>query len=140
MSNLVSSLRAALVADLAAQFPSAEVLSGPRSGVSHDKTRIAVFWPGFAEMPSRVVVGEAMLLIRYWPRRPKERNAVSPPNPTELEQAGWDLADFLQTKQRSYSATGAWFVRVVSVTPNYDPDEWRVEAVLRAQFSNPAVV
>jgi hypothetical protein len=141
MPNLISSFRAALVADLAAQFPSAEVLSGPREGRSVDKDRIAVFWPGSAEQSGRVQVGEATIVVRYWPATPKVRDQAvdGVRDPSPLEQAAWDLQDFLQTKQTAYSATGAWFCRLVSVQPDYDPDEWGVQAVITLQFLNPAV-
>lgn len=141
MANLVTSFRQALEADLRAQYPTAEVLSGPRTGKSKDKPRIAVFWPGSTELPGRVVVGETRLVIRYWPSRPQIRGEQTQvPDPGELEQAGWDLQTFLQTKQKSYAATGAWFTRLLSVEPDYDPDEWGVEAVLLVQFDNPAVI
>lgn len=132
--------RVALTAHLAAQYPSARVENGQRSGTSRDDPRIAVFWPGFNEQGGRVVVGEASLVIRYWPRNPKIRDAGSPLDPSELEAAGLGLAEFLQTKQTAYSAQGVWFCRLVSCEPDYDPDEWAVEAIVVAQFTNPAVV
>ena len=142
MPNLITSLREALVADLLVEFPDAEVLSGVRSGKAVDKERLCVFWPGFGELGGRVVVGEARLHIRYWPVSPKVRDdapsGVRDPGP--LEQAAWDLAQLLQSKQTSYDATGAWFVRLVSCEPDYDPDEWGVEAIVSTMFSNPAVL
>jgi hypothetical protein len=141
VANLVTSFRQALAADLALRFPDAEVLSGPRSGKSADRERIAVFWPGTRELQGRVVVGEASMIVRYWPPRPKVRGeTTSTPDPGGLEQAAWDLQTFLRTKQTSYGSSGAWFCRLVSVTPDYDPDEWGVEAVVAVQFDNPAVV
>lgn len=140
MANLIGNWRAALVADLQLQFPDARVASGQRSGVNRDQDLIAVFWPGTAEVEGRVVVGQARLLVRYWPKRPKIRDDQTPSDPAALEEAGWDLAAFLQTKQTAYTAHGVWFCRLVSCTPDYDPDEWAVEAVLIAQFDNPAVV
>lgn len=142
MANLISTFRAALVADLALRFPDAEILSGPRAGRSRDKARLAVFWPGSAEQQGRVDVGEARMLVRYWPPSPRVANTSESgtPDPTDLEQAGFDLQDFLQTKQTSYSSSGAWFSRLVSVTPDYDPEEWGVEAVITLWFTNPAVI
>lgn len=138
MANLVSTWRAAVVADLATQFPLADVRSGERTGVSRDKARISVHWPGSNEVSGEVVVGQANLIIRYWPQRSKQMETVSPSDPTDLEQAAYDLQDFLQTKQTAY--TGVWYCRLVSVTPDYDSDEWGVEAILTAQFTNPAVI
>jgi hypothetical protein len=61
-------------------------------------------------------------------------------DPSELEQAAWDLQTFLQGKQVSYGSTGAWFCRLRSVTPDYDPEEWGVEAKVVVMFDNPAVI
>lgn len=140
MANIITSWRNAVAADLAAQFPNAEIENGNRTGTSRDKPRIAVFWPGFNENASVVAVGEATLTVRYWPANPKIRDNSSPPDPAELEDAGLALADFLQTKQTAYDAAGVWFCRLVSVEPDYDPEEWGVEATLTAQFTNPAVI
>lgn len=140
MANIVTDWRNALKAHLVTQYPTAEVENGARSGTSRDKDRIAVFWPGFNEQAGRVQVGETSLVIRYWPKNPKVRDAGSPLNPAELESAGMLLADFLQTKQTAYSAQGVWFCRLVRCEPDYDPDEWGVEAVVVAQFTNPAVI
>lgn len=140
MANLISTWREAVAADLAAQFPRADVKSGERAGVSRDKARINVFWPGTTEDSGQVVVGRASLIIRYWPQRSKQPDAAAPADPTDLEQAAFDLQDFLQTKQHGYDSAGVWFCRLVSVTPDYDPAEWGVEAVLEAQFTNPAVI
>lgn len=142
MSNIVSSLRDALVADLAAQFPDADVMSGLRVGKAVDGAKIAVAWIGFGERSNAVVVGEAKLIVRYWPATPRVRDDATAGvrDPSQLEQAALDLATFLQTKQTSYSALGVWFVRLVGVEPDYDPDEWGVEATLLAMFDNPAVI
>jgi len=139
MTNLVSSWREELARDLAAQFD-AEIVNGMRTGTSRDLNRIAVFWPGVREVPGRVVVSEPRLTVRYWPKNPKLRTG-SPQDPTELEEAGYALMEFLQTKQTAYTETaGVWFFRVQSVTPDYDPDEWGVEAILVANANNVAVI
>lgn len=140
MPNLITSWRQAVAAHLAAQFPTAEMEVGNRTGTSRDKIRIGVHWPGTTEDSGQIVVGQATLIIRYWPANPKVRDNGSPPDPAELEQAAYDLQDFLQTKQHAYDAAGVWFCRLVSVTPDYDPEEWGVEAVLAANFTNPAVI
>lgn len=140
MANLITDWRVALRAHLVAAFPSAEIEDGERSGTSRDKDRIGVFWPGSGELRERVVVGQATLIVRYWKRNPKIRDAGSPLSPAELEQAGWDLQTFFESKQTAYTAQGVWFCRLVSVTPDYDPEEWAVEAVITANFDNPAVL
>lgn len=142
MANLITDLREALIADLRLEFPDAEVLAGARSGKAVDRAKLCVFWPGFNENGNRVVVGEARLIVRYWPvtSRLRDDAPAGVRDPSELEQAGLDLAAFLQTKQTAYNATGAWFVRLVSLEPDYDPEEWGVEATLVTMFSNPAVV
>lgn len=142
MANLLGQLRAALAADLAVQFPAAEVHQGDRSGKATQTPMIAVVWAGFGEQGDAVVVGESRFLVRYWPASPKVKDDApgGVRDPSELEQAAWDLADFLQTKQTAYGASGAWYVRLTGVTPDYDPDEWGVEAELLVKFSNPAVI
>lgn len=142
MTNPVTTLRTALVADLKTRFPAAEVLSGPRAGKSVDKPRIVVFWERSGEQPGRVVVGESRIVIRYWPKTTKVRDDQTSGvrDPGELEQAGHDLQAFLQTKQTAYTAAGAWFVRLLGVEPDYDPDEWGVQAVMLVVADNPAVL
>lgn len=139
MANIITSWREAVQADLAAAFPSAEVITGQRAGTSRDKVRIAVHWPGTGEEVP-VEVGSAVLVIRYWPANPKLKTSAPPQNPADLEQAAFDLQNFFQTKQHGYDAAGVWFCRLLSVTPDYDEEEWGVEAILGAQFTNPAVI
>jgi hypothetical protein len=142
VANLVGSFRAALAADLALRFPDAEVYQGERTGAATDRAKVAVVWAGFGEQGDQVVVGESRILVRYWPASPKVANDTDGGvrDPGELEQAAWDLATFLQTKQVSYGATGAWFCRLTTVTPDYDPAEWGVEAEVVVMFDNPAVI
>ena len=142
MPNLIGSFRAALAADLALRFPDADIHQGERSGKAVDRAKLAVFWAGSSEQDGRVVVGEARMVVRYWPVTAKlvDDAPAGVRDPSELEQAGFDLQDFLQAKQVSYSTTGAWFCRLTRVTPDYDPDEWGVEAELVLWFTNPAVI
>lgn len=142
MANLLGTFRALLAADLTLQWPDAEVHQGERTGKATEKPMLALVWAGFGEQGDAVVVGEARFLVRYWPASPLLRDdaPAGVRDPSELEQAAWDLADFLQTKQTAYSASGAWYVRLTGVTPDYDPDEWGVEAELLVKFTNPAVI
>lgn len=142
MANLVGSFREALAADLALQFPDAAVVQGERSGKAVDRPVVAVVWAGFGEQADQVVVGEARVLVRYWPVSPKLRDDApgGVRDPGELEQAAWDIATFLRSKQTAYSSTGAWYSRLRGVTPDYDPEEWGVEAELLVVFDNPAVI
>jgi hypothetical protein len=141
MANPVSTLRAAIAADLALQFPNADVYSGPREGKAVDRDKIAVFWTGTTELLPDVVVATPTLTIRYWPSQPRISDAApgGVRDPSDLEQAAYDLADYLQTRQTSYSSS-VWFVRVVAIVPDYDPDEWVVEASVVASMMNPAVI
>jgi hypothetical protein len=140
MPNLISDFRTALVADLVTEFPTAEVLQGPRVGRSVDKPRITVFWAGSQEQSGLVAVGEATVIVRYWPASPKvaDQSPSGVRDPGELEQAAWDLQAFLETKQTAYGATGTWVCRLTDVQPDYDPEEWGVEARIVLQFDNPA--
>ena len=144
MANLIGSFRAALAADLQLRYPDADVVQGERTGAAVDKPVVMVAWAGFGEQGDQVVVGEARILVRYWPVSAKVRDDApgGVRDPAELEQAGWDLATFLQAKQAAsaYASTGAWFWRLRSVTPDYDPDEWGIEADLLVVFDNPAVI
>lgn len=140
MPNLISDFRVALAADLATQFPTAEIHQGVRVGKSLDKPRIAFFWTGTAEESGRVAVANAEFRVRYWPvsARVADQSPSGVRDPGELEQAAWDLQTFLEGKQTSYGATGLWFFRLVEVQPDYDPEEWGVEARLLLFFDNPA--
>lgn len=142
MANLLGTFRALLAADLALQFPNADVHQGERTGKATERAKLALVWAGFGEQGDAVVAGEARFLVRYWPASPKVKDDApgGVRDPSELEQAAWDLAEFLQTKQTAYDASGAWYVRLTGVTPDYDPDEWGVEAELLVKFTNPAVV
>ena len=142
MANLIGDFRAALAADLALRFPDADVHQGERSGRAAERAMVAIAWAGTGEQSDQVVVGEARYLIRYWPASPKLRDdaPAGVRDPGELEQAAWDLAEFLQTKQTAYSSSGAWYSRLTRVTPDYDKEEWGVEAELLVVFSNPAVI
>lgn len=142
MANLLGTFRAALAADLALRWPDADIHEGERTGKAAERAKLALVWAGFGEQGDAIVVGEARFLVRYWPASPKIRDdaPAGVRDPSELEQAAWDLADFLQTKQISYGASGAWYVRLTGVTPDYDPEEWGVEADLLVKFTNPAVI
>ena len=132
----------ALKADLEAAFPSAEVYRGERTGKAVDKPKLCVFWSGSGELAGRVQVGEAQVLVRYWPVTSKLRDQAvdGVRDPSELEQAGYDLQRALEAKQTAYGANGIWFVRLTSVEVDYDPDEWGVQATLTTQFRNPATL
>lgn len=142
MANLVGSFREALAADLAVQFPDADVSQGERTGAATDRAKLTIVWGGTSEQGDQVVVAEARFFVRYWPKSPKLRDDApgGVRDPGELEQAAWDLASFLRAKQTAYSSSGAWFSRLMRVTPDYDPEEWGVEAELLVVFDNPAVI
>lgn len=142
MPNSISSFQDALKTDLETAFPTADVYRGERVGKAVDKPKLCVFWQGSGEMPGRVQVGEAQVIVRYWPISAKVRDQAVDGirDPAELEQAAWDLQQTLEAKQTAYGAAGIWFVRLTSVRPDYDPNEWGVEATLTMQFSNPATL
>lgn len=138
----LTAYRVALAADLALEFPNADVLQGERSGKAADKAKVALFWDTETEVSSAVVVGQARLLVRYWPVSPKltDDATAGVRDPTGLEAARDALQSFLQGKQTSYPSTGVWFSRLVAVRPDYDPEEWGVEGELLLMFTNAAVV
>lgn len=142
MANLIGSFRQALAADLALRYPDADVYQGERSGKAKERAKAAVFFAGMGELSGRVVVGQGRVIVRYWPASPLLRDDApgGVRDPSELETAAWDLADFLQTKQTAYGSTDVWFFRLVRVEADYDPEEWGVEAELLLMFENPAVI
>jgi hypothetical protein len=141
VADLIGPFRLALAADLAVEFPDTEIHQGERTGKATDRAKLALFWSGTTEQTT-VVAAEARFLIRYWPVTALLRDdaPAGTRDPAELEAAAFQLQDFLQSKQTGYPATGAWYSRLVRVTPDYDPEEWGVEAELLVVFNNPAVV
>jgi hypothetical protein len=141
LPDVVTAFREALGADLLLAFPEAEIMYGSRTGKAVDHPKLAVFWAGSTEQ-TEVIVGEARYMVRYWPVSPKLVNDAPSGvrDPSELEAAAFALQDFFRSKQTSYRATGAWYSRLLRVTPDYDPEEWGVEAELLVVLNNPAVV
>lgn len=138
----LTSYRQQLAADLALEFPDADVLQGERTGKATDRAKVAVFVGDEGELGDSVVVGQAEMFVRYWPKSPKIRDDAPSGvrDPSELEAARVALQAFLQTKQKAYPATGVWFSRMTSISTDSDPEEWGVEARLILMFSNPAVL
>lgn len=141
MADLIGPFRLALCADLAVEFPNTEIHQGERTGKATDNPKLAVFWSGTTEQ-TEVVAAEARYLIRYWPVTASIRDDApsGTRDPAELEAAAFQLQAFCQTRQTSYQSTGAWYSRLLRVTPDYDPEEWGVEAELLVVFNNPSVV
>jgi hypothetical protein len=141
LPDVVTAIRVAIGADLQVAFPEAEVVHGNRTGKAVDTAKLAIFWAGSTEQ-STVVVGEARFIVRYWPITAKLRDDAPSGvrEPGELEAAAFALQDFFRSKQTGYPATGAWYSRLLRVTPDYDPEEWGVEAELLVVLNNPAVV
>lgn len=141
MPDVIGAFREALGADLVLEFPETEIHHGERTGKATDKAKLALFWTGTTEQ-TEVVAAEARFFIRYWPITALLRDDApsGTRDPAELEAAAFQLQDFLRSKQTGYPATGAWYSRLVRVTPDYDPEEWGVEAELLVVFDNPAVV
>lgn len=147
MPNQLTDFRSHIVTTLTAAFPSAEVKSGRRQGVSRDKDRIAVFYPNPAWTidPARAVVGRAILLVRYWKKR-----SELPPNETtwwqedesELEQALADLLDALRAVQGLTGIAGRrpWYFLIDSGVIDPDPEEWGVEVRLVAPTANEGTI
>jgi hypothetical protein len=145
MPNQITDWREHVVTTLAAAFPSAEVKSGRRSGVSRDKDRIAVFFEGWDVDAARVVVAKPVLVVRYW-----KDNSKQPPTSTswtghdasELEQASIDLLDALRPIQGLTGIAGRrpWFFVIRTVRVDEDPEEWGVEARLEGFTANEGTI
>lgn len=142
MANILSSWRSALVSALATQFPNADVGTGVRVGVSRDKDRIRVFADPVEQghLGDRIVVGTPRLIVRYWKQQSIQPPPDTPADPTELEQARFDLETFLETKQASLGVSGLWFFQIESVKIDEDPNEWGIEAKLVGFTKNYAAI
>jgi hypothetical protein len=137
-ADLLNAWAAALIAYLKLEFPEAEVIDGERSGVSRDKDRLCVFWPGSQE-DGNVNYSHESMVIRFWPARSKQPTD-NPDDPTPLRKAGMDLRIALQAVQTPGSLVADLYCRLVSVQPDYDPQEWGIEAVLYSWTLNPATL
>ena len=136
MPDVLTDWRSALVTALTTQFPTAEVKSGPRAGVSRDKIRINVFAPAtpIGHLADRVSVANPQMLVRYWPSRseqPPNDTGFTGEDTTALEAAKNAVETFLKTKQTSLGVTNLWYFRVESSRIDPDPEEWGVEFVLQ---------
>lgn len=132
MADVLTDWRAALVTALASQFSTAEVKSGPRTGVSRDKIRINVFAPQdpLGHLEGRVSVATPRMIVRYWPNRseqPSNDTGFTGEDTTVLEAAKNAVETFLQTKQTTLGVTNLWYWRVDEVVIDPDPEEWGVE-------------
>lgn len=136
---MVSEWREAVVEHLASAFPDAEVLSGRRAGVSRDRDRIAVFWPGWRASQRDYTLATPSLTIRYWPARSKQPSTTSPPDPAVLEDAGVALMLAFRNTRKAGDFVDGLACWLDEVAPDYDDEEWKVEAVLKAVALNPAV-
>lgn len=139
-SNLLSDWAKALVAELRTAYPNANVTRGRRSGVSREQ-RITVFSDGYREQSGRVVVANPVLVIRYWPARGELPAEDSPADPTELEQAAYDLMRLLEARQSQIERAVAdlWYFRPEQALIDEDPNEWGVEVRIVGFSKNVAV-
>jgi hypothetical protein len=139
--SIITLWRQALVAFLEEAFSDedVEVISGPRSGVSRDKVRIAVFWPGWQEDSGNPNFARPTMKIRFWPDRSKQP-AADPKDPAPLEQAATDLMAALQTVQKPGDLVDGLYCRVATIVADDDPNEWGIEATLVSWTINPATI
>jgi hypothetical protein len=138
-SNLITDWRRALISELRSAYPQALVESKRRSGVNKDaQARIAIFFDGYDEEAGRVSVARPQMMIRYWPPR---SDIETSDDPTELEQAAYDLVRLLEDrmKQVEIAVDDLWYFRVVSAQTDDDPTEWGVELRLVGFARNIAV-
>lgn len=136
MADVLTGWRQALITALSTQFPTAEVMSGPRTGVSRDKVRINVFASSDPQghLGDRVSVATPRMVVRYWPPRseqPPSDTDFTGEDTTPLEEAKNAVETFLKTKQTSLAVTNLWYFRVESARIDPDPEEWGVEFLLQ---------
>lgn len=125
---------------LAAAFPTAEVASGERSGVSLDKDRINVFAGPWRKDSGRAVVAQPTMIVRYWPARGEQPATATPHDPDELDDALDALLAALRPLQASLAVTNLWYFLVDSSDTDEDPAEWGVEARLVGYGKNLATI
>lgn len=136
-TNLISRWRLALVDVLQTAFPEADVDSGEQAGLSRNKDRIRVFWPGFSEAAGDVNFANPTMTIRYWKKRSKAKLADVPHDEAPLEQAAVDLMEALEAVQAAIlDEEPRILFRVTNVRPVRD--EYAIEAFLFAWARNPA--
>jgi hypothetical protein len=138
--NIITAWREAVQAYLTAQFPEAEVLGGKRDGVSRDKARICVWWPGWPALQRDIALANPTLLLRFFPALSKQPSATSPRDEAPLEQAAVDLMVAMAAKRKAGDFVADLACYVSSCVPNDDPDIWRVDATIQAIAMNLAVV
>jgi hypothetical protein len=141
LADVLGDWREALGAQLKLAFPDAEVVYGPRTGVSRDKRRIAVFAPPepMGHLGDRIVVATPRMVVRFWParsRQPPEDEDWFGEDMSPLEEAKAELELFLRDRQASLGVTNLWFYLVDSIEIDPDPEEWGIEARLTGQGAN----
>ena len=130
-SDFITQWRAAVEAYLADQFPKAEVVGGSREGVNQrDKDLVAVWWPGWDELPRDITLATPTLTIRYFPSKSKLPKRENPRDPSALEQAAAGLMLAMRAKQKVGDFVPKLACGISRVVPVDLPEQWYVEATV----------
>jgi hypothetical protein len=136
MSNLLTDWREALEEYLSVELD-AEIVAGPRIGLSRDHDLIGVWWPGQAASARSINFANPRMTVRYWRKRPKTTLKEVPFDPRPLEQGAIDLLKALEPK-RVELLPGKLYFEIPGIKPL--PDEYALEAELLGWAVNPAAI
>lgn len=128
----------AIVAHLAATFPSADVVAGRRTGVSRDKDRIAVFNPGYPVTRSDLAFSTPAIIVHYFVSRSKQPDAEASPDPSSLYDAQEALLAAFQGKDETGSFASNFACVSFETSVDDSADQWMVELTITAYTFNPA--
>lgn len=130
-STFISDWREAVEAYLRTQFRDAEVVGGSRDGVNQrSKTFIAVWWPGWEQLPRDISLATPTLTIRVFPSKSKLPKSENPRDPSALEEAAVALMLAMRPKQKVGDFVPSLACGISRVVPVDLPDQWYVEATV----------
>lgn len=129
MSSLITDWRKAIEAHLRSELDGVEVLpGGQREGPNRrDKPAVCVFWPEWRAVDRDIALADPHLEIRYWPPISRLQKNQNPRDPEPLEQAAVTIMLAFRDKRKVGDFVENLACYIQTATPNYDPDEWRVD-------------
>lgn len=124
---------AAVVTYLGTALNDVEVEGAEMEGVQRDRDVVAVWWPGWDELPRDTSLAQPTLSLRWFPARSKLPTTDEPANGQPLRQA----ADALLTAFDRASQVPGFFVdglacRLTRLRPDYRADTWWLDGTLLA--------
>jgi hypothetical protein len=131
MSLLITDWRKAVEAHLRTSFRDDEVVGGSRDGVNQrNKRLIAVWWPGWEQLPRDISLASPTLMIRVFPAKSKLPKTENPRDPEPLEEAAVEIMVAMRPKQKVGDFVPALACGISRVVPVDTPEQWYVEATV----------